>query len=387
MSGLSIRAKGSGRALILTAAVLTAALCAPAGATRIKDVTSVEGVRSNQVFGVGLVVGLAGTGGKSDFTEEVARNVLLKMRAGRGLPEDLRRRDRPSDLKTGNVSVVMCTAQLPAFVRKGTTIDVTISAMDESSSLRGGTLLFTPLMGVDEEVYAVAQGSVSVGGFQFAGQAATVQQGHPTVGIIPNGGAIEKEVPMTFLDRGSITLCLHTPDFTTATRIAEAINAKTRSRGEVLDAGTVQVKLSAAADQNQAMQRISEIQGLEVIPDSQAIVVINERTGTVVAGQDVSISTVAISHGNLTVIVQEKPSVSQPGAFAPSGQTVTMPHTEITIIEKPLKEGGLTVLNRSATVSEVARALNMLGASPRDIISIFQALKEAGALHADLRIM
>ena len=351
--------------------------CHPASAARIKDITGLRGIRSNQIYGFGLVTGLSGTGDGADFTSEVARNMLLKLGVGRGL----------SDLDSGNLAVVMLTAELPPFARKGTSIDVTVSALGESASLRGGTLLLTPLTGADGRVYAVAQGPVSVGGFTFGGAAATVQQGHPTVGIIPNGATVELEVGARFVEDGTITLCLRDPDFTTATRIAEAVNKNTRARASVEDAGTVQVALPQLVEPNEIMKQISEIQMLEVIPDSRAIVVINERTGTVVAGQSVSISPVAVSHGTLTVITRELPMVSQPPPFS-GGETTTVPNTEMTIIEEtPLKGGGLVVLNRGTTVSEVARALNLLGASPRDIISIFQAMKEAGALHAELRIM
>jgi len=362
---------------LLALAMVGLLLCAPSQAARIKDISTVRGVRGNQLFGFGLVVGLAGTGDGSSFTSEVAKNMLLKLRVGRGL----------SDVPAGNMAAVMVTTELPPFARKGTQIDVTVSTIDECKSLRGGTLLLTPLSGADGQVYAVAQGPLSVGGFTFGGAAANVQQGHPTVGRIPGGANIEREVPAGFVDHGLVTLCLRRPDFTTALRLAEVINDSTDAEAEVADAGTVRVQLAAAATQNQLMEQIGEIQMLEVHPDSRAIVVVNERTGTVVAGQNVSISSMAISHGNLTVITQEMPEVSQPAAFSETGETVQVPRTEMRIIETPLKEGGLTVLNRSTTVSEVARALNLLGASPRDIISIFQAIKEAGALHAELRIM
>jgi len=351
--------------------------CHPARAARIKDITVVRGIRPNQLYGFGLVTGLAGTGDGADFTSEVARNMLLKLGVGRGL----------SKLDSKNLAVVILTAELPPFARKGMTIDVTVSALGESESLRGGTLLLAPLTGPDGQVYAVAQGPISVGGFTFGGAAATVQQGHPTVGIIPNGATVEIEVGARFVEDGSITLCLHDPDFTTATRIAEAVNRNTKAKASVEDAGTVCVVLRQLVDPNEIMERISDIQTLEVVPDSRAIVVINERTGTVVAGQHVSISPVAVSHGSLTVITRELPVVSQPAPLS-SGTTTTVPNTEMTIIEEsPLKEGGLTVLNSGTTVSEVARALNLLGAGPRDIISIFQAMKEAGALHAELRII
>ncbi|KPK64325.1 MAG: hypothetical protein AMK73_04735 [Planctomycetes bacterium SM23_32] len=363
---------------VLLAAALLAGAALPARAARIKDISAIKGIRPNHLYGFGLVFGLAGTGAGSELTGEVAQNLLEKLRVGRGL----------SDLSAANLAAVMVTAELPPFAAKGSTIDVTVSTFDDTESLRGGTLLLTPLYGADGNVYAVAQGPITVGGFSFGGAAATVQQGHPTVGRIPNGAVVEREVESHFIQQGAITLSLHTPDFATATRVAEAIQRASRLRAVVLDAGTVRVPLPVALDTNDVMGRISEIQMLQVQPDARALVVINERTGTVVAGQDVTISSVAVSHGQLTVVTQELAEVVQPTAFS-EGTTETVPRTALRIIESPLpgQEGGMAVLNRGTTVSEVARALNMLGATPRDIISIFQAINEAGALHAELRIM
>ncbi len=371
--------RGGGRAAgLLVACVVAAALLAAtsARAARVKDITTIEGVRPNQLYGFGLVVGLAGTGGGSAFTSEVTRNMLSRMQVGRGL----------SEVDAANIASVMVTAELPPFARAGSRLDVTVSAVDSSSSLRGGTLLLTPLTGADGRVYAVAQGSVSVGGFAFAGEAAGVMQDHPTVGRVPGGATVEREVGSRFLRDGTISLLVRHPDFATATRIASAISGSTRARATAPDPGRVRVHIPATLKPDEVMELVSEIQLLQVVPDSPAVVVINERTGTVVAGQNVGISKVAVSHGNLTVITQEFPEVFQPPPFT-EAETVVVPRTEMRILEEPLEEGGLTVLNEGTTVSEVARALNMLGASPLDIISIFQALEEAGALHAELRIM
>jgi len=376
----TLRRRPLGGTTVAVVLVLVAIASVTADAARIKDITSVQGVRSNPLYGFGLVIGLAGTGGGSDFTSEVAQNMLTKLRVARGL----------TDIDADNMAAVIVTAELPPFVRKGATIDVTVSTLDESKSLRGGTLLLTPLVGADGQTYAVAQGSVSVGGFAFGGAAASVQQGHPTVGRIPNGADVEREVQTRFVENGCIRLCLHRPDFVTATRVAAAVNDRTRCKAVVVDAGTVKVQLSRPGDQNAVMEQISVVHALEVQPDTEAVVVINERTGTVVAGQNVGIASVAISHGNLTVITQELPQVSQPGPFSRSGTTQTVDRTAMSVVENPLtKDEGesFAVLERGTTVSDVARALNLLGASPRDIISIFQAIKEAGALHADLRIM
>jgi flagellar P-ring protein precursor FlgI len=363
----------------LAAWLLGAWLCAGASAARIKDITTIEGVRPNQLVGFGLVVGLAGTGGGSDFTAEMAENMLERLRVGRGL----------SELDADNMSAVMVTAELPPFGRKGNRIDVTVSAIDEASSLRGGTLLLTPLAGADGRIYAVSQGAVMVGGFNFGGQAAAVQKGHPTVGRIPNGATIEKTVPCTFIEDGAFTLCLNTPDFKTARDISLVIEEAGHGTCTIEDAGTVRVALGPGAEDavNEAMMRIAHIQALKVKPDAPAVVVINEKTGTIVAGSNVGISRVAISHGNLTVVTEEKPQVSQPNELSPTGETVVVPRTEVNVVEESTTPGGLTVVPEGTTVADVARALNALGAGPQDMISIFQAIKEAGALHAELRIM
>jgi len=358
------------------ALIACALLAAPVRAARVKDITSIEGIRSNPLYGFGLVVGLAGSGGGSDFTSDVTRNMLTRMRVGRGLGE----------LDAANIASVVVTAELPPFARVGGKLDVTVSALDASSSLRGGTLLLTPLTGADGRVYAVAQGPITVGGFAFGGQAAGVQQGHPTVGRVPGGATVEVEVGTEFVQGSSLALLVRNPDFATATRIASAVEKSTRAHAEAVDAGRVTVSIPRTLSPDEVMQLISDVQLLEVTPDSRAVIVINERTGTVVAGQNVSISTVAVSHGNLTVITQELPQVSQPAPLG-EGETTVVPRTAMRILEKPLQEGGLSVINEGATVSEVARALNMLGASPRDTISIFQAMEEAGALHAELRVM
>ena len=370
----------AGSAARLVAAVALAALgAAPLRAARVKDITTVKGIRSDPLYGFGLVVGLARTGDGGDFTSAMARNLLENLRVGRGLPE----------VDSGNLSAVVVTAELPPFARKGTRINVTVSAFDKTKSLRGGTLLLTPLVGPDGETYAVAQGPVSTGGFDFGGAAAGIAQGHPTVGMIPNGATVEREVPARFLEGNRVTLCLQTPDFMTAARIARAVNEATdrRAQARVVDAATVEVRLDPLASPDEAMRQLGEIQMLPVAPDARAVVVVNERTGTVVAGQDGGISTVAISHGSLTVITQESPEVSQPAPFSRTGETAVVPRTDIAVMDQALRRGNLTVVPGGTTVSEVARALNLLGAGPRDIIAIFQAIKEAGALHAELRIM
>ena len=362
------------------AAAMLVCVCVAAAsvrAARIKDLASVQGVRSNQLYGFGLVVGLAETGSGSEFSARFARHMLLRNSISRGLPE----------LEADNLAAVTVTAELPPFARPGTEIDVTVSALDEATSLRGGTLILTPLQGPDGRVYAVAQGPVTVGGFSFQGAAAEVQQGHPTAGRIPNGAIVERRVETSFVEDGSVRLCLRQPDFTTADRIASAIDRRLSLEARPLDAGVVEVELGDALRRADVMRRVRRVEQLQVQPDAEAVVVINERTGTVVAGSQVSLSRVAISHGNLTVITEEMPQVSQPAPLSPLAMTRVVPRTQMRVEESPVEGGGLNVLRQSATVGDLARALNQLGVGPRDIITIFQALKQAGALHAKLEIM
>ena len=344
---------------------------------RIKDITSVRGIRSNQLYGVGLVVGLDGTGAGSDLAAEMASNMMDRLQ-GRGL----------SELDADNISVVMVTAELPAFAEPGDKIDVTVNALDEAGSLRGGSLVMTPLSGADGEVYAVAQGSLAVGGFAVEGAAAAVTEGAPTVGRIPNGANVERKVNMSFMQDDRVVFSLNNPDFATATRMAETIQEQLRLEATVRNPATVEVSIEDKYGRNERMRAVSDIEMLRVRPDSKAVVVVNERTGTVVAGQSIGISTVAVSHGPLTVIVEEEPEVVMPPPFT-DAEPVEVDRTDIRVLERTLPEQdtGMTVLNRGTTVEEVARALNLLGAGPREIISIFEAINEAGALHAELRVM
>jgi len=367
------------RAAALIWLLVLAGWCQPAFAgVRIKDITDFEGARSNQLYGFGLVVGLDNTGSRSSFTQRVVIDMLQKLSVGGTIFQNL-----PSDnvFRSGSVSAVMVTTEIGPYARQGSRIDVTVSALDDATSLQGGTLILTPLRGADGEVYAVAQGSLSVGGFAFAGRAASVQKNHPTVGRIPNGASIEHEARGEILCQGRIRLLLRDSDYESATAIGKVINDRFANSAQVLDAGTVQVMLPKSALAN-PVAFASEIGLLEIIPDSTARVVINERTGTIVAGEQVKISTVAIAHGNLAIVKSEEPQVSQPNAFS-NGKTVVVPRTKVGITEQA---GALRVVDRTITVGNLARALNALGVSPRDLISIFQTLKGAGALHADLII-
>jgi flagellar P-ring protein precursor FlgI len=358
-------------------AVAISAFAAPAG-SRIKDITSLEGDRPNQLYGLGLVIGLDGTGGKSLFTQQLAVDMLQKLDVSSKIVTEFK---TDNVFKSENIAAVMVTAELPSYARRGSKIDVTVSSID-GANLQGGTLLLTPLRGVDGEVYSVAQGELSIGGFAFSGQAAKAQKNHPTVGRIVNGGIVEKEA-LGAVDLGGFArLLLKHADYHTAQAIAKSINANHAGAAAVIDAGTVRVTRPKNFDGDLG-EFISSISLMEVMPDVPARVVINERTGTVVAGERVRISTVAIAHGNLTITTAEEPQVSQPLPFS-DGETTVVDRTRVDVQEQG---GALQVIEQSVTVAELARALNALGVTPRDLISIFQALKQAGALHAELVIM
>jgi len=350
---------------------------------RIKDVTDLDGARSNQLYGFGLVVGLDGTGSRSSFTQQVAVDMLQKMNVTATIFSQV-----PSDnvLRSTSISAVMVTAEIGPFSRKGTRLDVTVSALDDARSLQGGLLLMTPLRGADGETYAVAQGALSVGGFAARGQAASVQKNQLNIGRVPNGAMVEREAPGIVVQRGKARLLLRDPDFNTARLIAKSINTRQPGAAMPLDAGSVVICLPPQRLEN-PVAFLGEIGLYEVTPDGPARIVINERTGTVVAGENVTISAAAVAHGNLFILAAETPEVSQPNAPLvgnAAGNTVVVPRTQLDVTEQRPK---LNVLPRMTTVADVARALNALGVTPRDLISIFQALKQAGALHAEIVVM
>jgi flagellar P-ring protein precursor FlgI len=376
---------------ILALLLLMLALTAPAqaawaaGKVRIKDITDLEGARSNQLVGFGLVTGLDGTGSRSPFTQRVAVNLLERFKiAGKIVSEA---RGDPV-FRSGSISAVMVTAELGAFARAGTRIDVTVSVLDDATSLQGGMLIMTPLKGVDNVDYAVAQGPISIGGFSFAvptgsqTPTASAQKNHPTAGRIPGGAIIEREVRGEVVCDGSIRLLLKSPDFSTAREIVRVVNERYPGSSVALDGGTVQVALPRALTAN-PVAFASDVGQLEVTPDTIARVVINERTGTVVAGEHVRISPVAVTQGNLAIATSDEPLVSQPPPLSLGG-TVVLPRPRIEVVEQ---RGTLRYLDRTVTVLELSQALNRLGVTPRDLIAIFQSLKEAGALHAELIIM
>ena len=346
--------------------------------SRIKDITTFEGVRSNMLVGYGLVVGLNGTGdslSNSPFTKQSLIGMLERL--GVNVRDDA--------LKTDNVAAVMVTATLPPFARHGTQIDVTVSALGDAKSLRGGTLLVTPLLGADGEVYAVAQGNPAVGGFSAGGKGTTVTKGVPTSARIPNGAIVEREVGFEMVNMKRVKLSLRNPDFTTARRIAQAINAFLGiPSAKALDPGTVMLT-SPASYKGDLVALLTDIEQLSVTPDQVARVVIDENSGIIVMGENVRISTVAIAQGNLTIRITETPQVSQPAPFSTTGTTTTVERTEITIDEGTGKK--LTVLRSGVNLQEFVNGLNALGISPRDMITILQAVKTAGALQAEIRVM
>ncbi len=365
----------------LLALGLALAIVAPTSAqVRIKDITDVAGARSNQLFGFGLVVGLGGTGSRSTFTQQVAVDMLQRQGVTTQIFSQL---PAESVIRSTSIAAVMVTAEIGPFVRKGGRIDVTVSTLDDSLSLQGGTLVFTTLRGADGQVYAVAQGPLSIGGFSVSAQATGVQKNHLNVGRIPSGAIVEKEAPGEVVHDGKAQLLLREPDYNTARLIAKTINEHYPKSATAQDAGAVLLCLPPLDPRCPPTQLLAEIGLMEIRPDVPARIVINERTGTVVAGENVAIATAAVSHGNLYIGIGITPVVSQPAPFS-GGETVVVPRTQVSTAEE---RGRMIVVPKSTTVSEVARALNALGVTPRDLIAIFQALKQAGALHAELLII
>jgi flagellar P-ring protein FlgI len=360
----------------LIAAVLWAMCCSPALAgTRIKDIATVQGVRSNQLVGYGLVIGLNGTGDSlrnSPFTEQSLQSMLDRM----GINV------RNAKARTRNVAAVIVTAELPAFIGRGSRIDVTVSSLGDATSLLGGSLILTPLSGADNRIYAVAQGPLAVSGFASVGKAETVTQGVPTVGRIPNGALVELEGPGQFAEEKVLVLELRNPDFKTAVGIADAINRHMHATYGLIRVARENDLRTVTLNRPQifsAARFMAEIGELPIQPDAPARVVIDERTGTVVIGKDVQISTVAVAHGSLTVRVTETPRVSQPGPFS-KGETVIVNESHVMAQQK----GGNFAIVRGTNLQALVSGLNQIGLKPTGIIAILQAIKSAGALQADL---
>ncbi len=361
---------------LLLAVLVLLAVAFPVGAqVRIKDIADIEGVRDNQLVGYGLVVGLNGTGDQL-FNAVFTRESLVSMLERLGVNT----RDLLLQIQTKNVAAVMVTANLPAFVRTGSRIDIAVSALGDATDLMGGTLLVTPLMAADGEVYAVAQGALTTAAIAAKGAASSVTRGVPTSGKIANGAIVEREVPGALATRTSVNLALRNPDLTTAERIAAAVNAAIGGKpARALDPRTVALDLAG----QDVVATLARIEDLRVQPDSPAIVIVEESSGTIVMGDNVRISTVAVAQGNLTVRVTETPEVSQPNAFA-GGQTVVVPRTQVQVQDGSGKKIG--ILRGTATLRDLVASLNALGIGPRDMISILQSIKAAGALQAELEV-
>jgi flagellar P-ring protein FlgI len=343
---------------------------------RVKDIAEIEGVRGNQLLGYGIVIGLNRTGDRVQqnlYARQTLQNLLERM--GITVTAD--------SLKPENLATVLVTANLPPFARQGTKIDVTVSSVGDARSLQGGTLIMTPLKGVDGQIYALAQGSVSIGGISAGDKGNSVEINHPTVGRVPNGATVERAVATDLAGNGRLTLVLRQDDFTTASRLGRTINEKFGAgTAHALDGRNVEVQLPASF-QDDRVGFIAEMENLRLKTDALAKVIINERTGTIVMGREVRISSVAISQGGVTVRIGTEYEVSQPNPLSKTGDTVTVPRTTVDVEERKPES---VVLPDGATVDEVVRGLRTVGVSARDIISILQAIKSAGALAADLEM-
>jgi len=382
----SLRITGIGRAAVpaaakvLSLAMLMLGLALPAtsafATSRIKDLANIEGVRQNQLIGYGLVVGLNGTG-------DTLNNIPFTKQSLQAMLERMGVNIRGATIRTGNVAAVMVTGNLPAFGTQGTRMDVTVSALGDAKSLQGGTLLVTPLLGADGNVYAVAQGSLAIGGFQAEGQAASITRGVPTNGRIVNGAIIEREIEFTLNRLPNVRLALRNADFTTAKRIAAAVNDFLGTKtAEPIDPSTVQLSIPREFKGN-VVALLTEIEQLQVEPDAVAKIIIDERSGIIVMGRDVRVATVAVAQGNLTVSISESPQVSQPNPFS-RGRTRVTPNTNIGVQEDGKK---LALVKNGVSLQELVDGLNGLGIGPRDLIGILQAIKAAGAIEADIEVM
>jgi len=370
------------KALVALCAVVTTYMSladTARAASRIKDLVKIEGVRENQLVGYGLVVGLKGTGdtlNNSPFTKQSLEAMLERLGVN----------TRGNKMRTANVAAVMVSTNLPPFSAQGTRIDINVSALGDATSLQGGTLLVTPLMGADGNVYAVGQGPVAVGGFTAEGDAAKITRGVPTAGRISNGALVEREIKYKFAGKTEVRLSLHNPDFTTSQRIVDAINSFIgMAAARQVDPATIILKLPASLKKS-FVGLLTEIEKLLVEPDQRAKVVIDEKTGIIVMGNHVRVSTVAIAQGSLTVTISETPEVVQPGPLAPRGaRTVVVPRSRVDVDDE--KEHKLTVLKNSITLQQLVDGLNALGIGPRDMISILQSIKAVGALQAEILVM
>lgn len=359
---------------ILTAISIVLCFAVSVQAARIKDIAAFDGVRENQLVGYGLIVGLNGSGDsdQTKFPIQSLVNMLEKM----GVTVNR------NDIKVKNVAAVMVTATLPPFAKQGTKLDVLVSSLGDAKTIAGGTLIMTPLKGADNQVYAVAQGSILTNSFAFAGQGASATKNHPTAGRISGGGLVERELPNVLAGKSTLRLNLAQSDFTTASRMVAAINNTFGSVAGSSDAGSIMVRIPDNYA-GRPVDFIAKLENIEVKQDVVARVVVNERTGTIVMGDQVKIASVAVSHGNLALTIKEKPKVSQPNPLA-NGETVQAPRTDLKVEEE---KNRLALIPDANTIGDVVRGLNLMGVTPRDLISILQAIKAAGALQADLVII
>ena len=377
---LSVRRSVLARCLAaLAGLVCLVATAGPVSAlSRIKDLAQIEGVRQNNLVGYGLVVGLNGTG-------DTLNNAPFTKQSLTAMLERLGVNTRGATLRTANVAAVMVTASFPAFASQGTRLDVTVSALGDSKSLQGGTLLVTPLLGADGEVYAVAQGSVAISGFQAEGEAAKVTRGVPTVGRIANGALTEREIEFKLNTQRALRLALRNPDLTTAKRIAASINDFLGAdTAEPTDPSTINIQIPAKYRGNM-VQLLTEIEQLRVEPDQTARIVIDERSGIIVMGRDVRVSQVAVAQGNLTVTISERAEVSQPNVPFTQGTTQVVPRSSVKVDTGDKNK--LALVSEGVSLRELVDGLNALGIGPRDLISILQAIKSAGALQAEIEVM
>ncbi|SKA86552.1 flagellar P-ring protein precursor FlgI [Paucidesulfovibrio gracilis DSM 16080] len=360
---------------VIVILLLLLAFAEVAQAVRLKDISSISGVRDNELVGYGLVVGLSGTGDgtNSNFTVTSMRNMLDKM----GVEVDA------TSLRPKNVAAVMVTAKMPVSARTGAPLDVSVSSIGDAKSLLGGLLLITPLKGLDGKVYAVAQGPLTIGGFAAGGEAATAQKNIATAGRIPNGAIVEREVPFNFNEQNHLTVNLSVRDFGTTMQVVNRINAVLGGQfARARDVSTVHLDVPPKYRGNM-VPLMASLENLTIAPDSKARVVVDEKTGTIVLGSDVRLSRVAVAHGNLQIVIAESAEVSQPGPFAENAETVVTPQTDIGVEE----QNNRLMLMEGATLQELVDGLNAIGAAPRDLISIIRTLKAAGALYAELEVI
>jgi flagellar P-ring protein precursor FlgI len=373
----SLRALSLKITTFLIAAVIGFGVAPAIGYSRVKDLVDVDGIRDNMLVGYGLVVGLNGSGDSlknAPFTQQTLQTMLERMGVN----------TRGETMQTKNTAAVMVTANLPAFAAQGTHIDVSVSALGDAKSLQGGTLLVTTLFGADGQIYALGQGPVAIGGFTASGEAASVTRGVPTAGRIANGAIVEREIPFALAGQTNLRLSLHNPDLTTATRIAAAVNNYIGSEiALVSDPSTVHLSIPPSYPHG-VIGLLTDVEQVKVDPDQPAKVVIDEQSGVIVMGADVRISTIAIAQGNLTIRVNESPEVSQPGPFS-KGTTQLVPRTQIQVDDS--KGNRMAVLHEGVSLQSLVDGLNALGVGPRDIISILQAIKAAGALQADIQVI